>query len=64
MFLDVLIKNGKVFDGTGNPWFRTDIGVEDGEIKSIGDLKRVSAITTISLWLQNMLRTNWYIRRS
>ncbi len=40
---DTLIKNGKVIDGGGNPWFYADIGIKDGEIKSMGSLKNKSA---------------------
>ena len=29
---DILILNGKVIDGTGNPWRLADIGVKDGKI--------------------------------
>ena len=32
------IKNGKIVDGTGNPWYKADIGIEDGKIASIGSL--------------------------
>jgi len=32
---DLLIVNGKVMDGTGNPWFYADIGIADGKIKAI-----------------------------
>lgn len=35
MIFDLLIKNGYLINGTGNPWFRADIGVKDGKIKSI-----------------------------
>ena len=35
MIFDLLIKNGYLINGTGNPWFRADIGVKDGRIKSI-----------------------------
>lgn len=41
--LDILIKNGKIFDGTGNPWFKADIGVEDGKIAAIGNLRGAQA---------------------
>ncbi|MED4018516.1 D-aminoacylase [Sutcliffiella cohnii] len=30
--LDILIKNGKVYDGSGNPYTLLDIGVKDGKI--------------------------------
>ena len=33
---DLLIRDGRVVDGTGNPWFRADIAVRDGSIAAIG----------------------------
>lgn len=36
--LDVLIKNGTVIDGSGQPMFRADIGIREGIITDIGDL--------------------------
>jgi N-acyl-D-amino-acid deacylase len=33
---DLVITNARVVDGTGNPWFRADIGVRDGRIARIG----------------------------
>lgn len=35
---DLVIKNGKVIDGSSNPWYRADIAVVDGKIASIGTL--------------------------
>lgn len=34
--LDILIKNGKVIDGTGNPWIREDVGISGEKIVSVG----------------------------
>lgn len=38
MDYDIIIKNGRVIDGTGNPWMRADIGIRDGKIALVGDL--------------------------
>src|SRR5215475_8148052 len=40
---DLIIRNARVIDGTGNPWYRGDVGVRDGKIAAIGDLSRESA---------------------
>jgi len=36
LVFDLLIRNGRVVDGTGNPWFRADVAVQDGKITDIG----------------------------
>ncbi|HEY7699964.1 MAG TPA: D-alanyl-D-alanine carboxypeptidase/D-alanyl-D-alanine-endopeptidase, partial [Vicinamibacteria bacterium] len=36
---DVLIRNGRVVDGTGNPWYRADVGIKGDRILEIGDLR-------------------------
>ena len=41
--MDVLIKNGKIFDGSGNPWFKADIGLKEGKIEELGNLKGIYA---------------------
>ena len=33
---DLVLKNGRVLDGAGNPWFKADIGVKNGQISRIG----------------------------
>jgi len=40
---DVLIRNARVIDGTGNPWYRADVGVKGGVIASIGHFSEKSA---------------------
>jgi len=44
---DVIIRNGKIIDGTGNSWYYADIAVKDGKIVSIGKLQNVTATKTI-----------------
>jgi len=45
--LDLKITNGRIFDGTGAPWYRGDIGVRGETIVAIGDLSATSARTTL-----------------
>ena len=33
---DVAIKNARIIDGTGNPWFKSDIGIKNGRVAKIG----------------------------
>lgn len=33
---DIVFKNGRVVDGTGNPWFRADVAVAEGKIAAVG----------------------------
>src|ERR1700754_159164 len=44
---DVLIKNGKILDGTGNSWYYGDIAVKDGKIAAVGRLDKWTAAKTI-----------------
>ncbi|MBS4204511.1 N-acyl-D-amino-acid deacylase family protein [Lederbergia citrea] len=34
--LDIIIKNGKIVDGSGNPWFYGDVAIKDGKIVKVG----------------------------
>jgi N-acyl-D-aspartate/D-glutamate deacylase len=44
---DVLIRNGRVFDGTGNPWRIMDVALEGDRIAAMGDLSHAHARTVI-----------------
>ena len=44
---DVVIRNGRVLDGTGNPWYYADIGIRDGRIEAMGRLDGAEADTVI-----------------
>jgi N-acyl-D-amino-acid deacylase len=44
---DLLIRNGRVLDGTGNPWFPADIGVREGRIIAVGALANATAARVI-----------------
>lgn len=44
---DLLIRNGRVFDGTGNPAFPADIGVRGGRIVAVGRLGDAKAARVI-----------------
>ncbi|MDB4894756.1 MAG: aminoacylase [Firmicutes bacterium] len=38
MSYDMIIRNGRIIDGTGNPWYRADIGIIGDRITAIGCL--------------------------
>ncbi len=40
---DILIKGGRVLDGTGNPWYRADVGIRGGRIAVMGRLDGAAA---------------------
>ena len=40
---DILLTDGKILDGTGNDWYRADIGIKGGRIQKIGNLSKASA---------------------
>src|SRR5688572_29505126 len=44
---DVLIRNGRILDGTGNSWFWGDLAIKDGKILKIGSLSNMRATKTI-----------------
>ncbi len=40
---DLIIRNGQVIDGTGNPWYSADVAVSGERIAAIGDLHQAHA---------------------
>jgi N-acyl-D-aspartate/D-glutamate deacylase len=45
MAYDLLIKNGRVIDGSGIPAFRGDVGIKGGKIVEIGKLSGAATRT-------------------
>ena len=44
---DVIIRNGRILDGAGNPWFRGDVGIRGDRITAVGSLRGATARRTI-----------------
>jgi dihydroorotase/N-acyl-D-amino-acid deacylase len=44
---DVVIRNGRIVDGSGSPWYSGDIGIRQGRIARIGNLTGAAAKLTI-----------------
>jgi N-acyl-D-amino-acid deacylase len=45
---DILIRNGRVMDGSGNPWFAADIGIRGDRIVAVGRLPDARATRVIN----------------
>ena len=44
---DLVIRNGRVLDGAGNPWVRADVGIRGDRVAAVGDLADAPAARTI-----------------
>jgi N-acyl-D-amino-acid deacylase len=44
---DIVIRNARVVDGTGNPWYHADVAVRDGRIAKIGSVPPEAAYRVI-----------------
>ena len=44
---DLVIRNGRIVDGTGSPWYSGDLGIRGGRIAAIGRLDSATAKQTV-----------------
>jgi dihydroorotase/N-acyl-D-amino-acid deacylase len=44
---DIVIRNGRLIDGTGSPWYAADLAIRDGRIAAIGALGQAAARRSI-----------------
>jgi N-acyl-D-amino-acid deacylase len=45
--LDTLIRNARIVDGTGNPWFRADVGIKGRTIRAVGRQSSMPTATEV-----------------
>jgi N-acyl-D-amino-acid deacylase len=59
---DIIISNGRVVDGSGNPWYEADIAIIGEHIVRIGDLcPRQTVISTVDTRANLLYWFNWYM---
>jgi N-acyl-D-amino-acid deacylase len=56
---DIVIKNGRIIDGTGNSWYRADIAIREGRILAMG--KNLSHTAPRIIDAQNLYVTPGFI---
>src|SRR5687767_15719903 len=39
LIYDIVIRNGRVLDGAGNPWIAADVAIKDGKFVKIGKIE-------------------------
>lgn len=49
MMFDVLLKNAKVFDGLGSPWFMADVAIKGEKIAAVGKIPEENAAVVVDL---------------
>ena len=47
--LDLVIRNGRVVDGTGLPLYAADVGIKDGKIVTVGKVIEAVSYTHLTL---------------
>jgi dihydroorotase-like cyclic amidohydrolase len=45
--MDIVVKGGKIVDGTGNAWFSADVCIDKGRIVKVGRAEQGNASETI-----------------
>ncbi len=53
---DKIITNGRVIDGSGNPWFYADLGIKDGKIIAIGKLSTKDASEILDATIKSFVQ--------
>jgi N-acyl-D-amino-acid deacylase len=46
---DLVLTNGRILDGCGNPWFRGDLAIQSGRIAAIGPVGRLHGRQTLDM---------------
>ena len=46
---DLLLKGGRIVDGTGNPWFYGDVAIRDGKVVAVGNVDTSKADSVIDV---------------
>ena len=59
---DLLIKGGRIVDGSGRAGYTADVGIKDDRIVKIGNLAQATATRTASSW-RPASSTCWANRR-
>lgn len=44
---DLLIRNARIIDGSGSPWFQADVAIQGGRVSAIGKLSTAKARETV-----------------
>ncbi|UCH37752.1 MAG: amidohydrolase family protein [Candidatus Bathyarchaeota archaeon] len=59
MWCDIILKNGRILDGAGNPWYKADIAIKDGKIAKLGSVESMKATCTLDV--NNMIVSPGFI---